>query len=193
MNPPLASDILIAVMIIMGDGVEPYRMYNNQEVREAIVYKCIEEELLDPLEKSYFLSSKEDFETDVPRLQQRYQQLKDIPKIKALLWRFPPPRALSDGIRFNRAFRKNMENEMLWNQDRAEMYRAVIKETDFLYQVWDAARDLQCSFYHIDVRRQAAAKLQVLLRQWDDDKKDETFNVLQPFPPCAPFWRFRER
>ena len=47
--------------------------------------------------------------------------------------------------------------------DRAPLVRAALKETDWLYQVWDAVRDARCEYYYVTVRRQSLKRLQTML------------------------------
>jgi hypothetical protein len=192
---PQTTDFMMAMMLLTGVCVEPdYTNFNTKEVRAALSQRCIKLQYMDERESRYVLTRQEDFENDVRMLQNRYRMLKDAPMVEEADWRLPMPREeLNKAIQFNRAFLVNMEAERLWNPDRAAIYDATIKENQFLYKVYDAARDAKCDFYYVTVRRTALVELRRLLRVWDGDDKDETYRGLRHFPPCAPIWRFRER
>jgi hypothetical protein len=87
-------------------------------------------------------------------------------------------------VRFNRSFRKKLDERGQFEFDRAAAFQVVIRETDRLYQVWDAVRDARCEFYFITVRRQALKKLR-------DALGEEAYQAAE-LPPCVPVWRFND-
>lgn len=192
---PQTTDFMMAMSLLMGTCVEPdYTNWNTKEVRAALAQRCIEHQYMDEREAPYVLSRKEDFESDVKMLQIRYRELKDIPKIEEAEWRIPMSREqISSLIQFNRSYAYHLRTELLWNPDRANVINTVIKENEFLYQVYDAAADAKSEFYYVTVRRKGLAKFKNILRQWDGNNEDETYNGIQPLPPHVPTWRFRER
>ena len=73
---------------------------------------------------------------------------------------------------------------MTMEPDRAPVVRAALKETDWLYQIWDAVRDARCEYYYVTVRRQALKRLQTMLGS-------EAYSAAD-LPPYVPVWRFQE-
>src|SRR5205085_10335996 len=117
---------------------------------------------LDPREVRYVLARAEDFENDLNLLRRRYQDLHDAPKLHDGQ-RFPDRGAVNDLLAFNRAYRRYLDARQAMEQDRSACVRAALKETDCLYQVWDAVRDARCEYYYITVRRQALKRLRTVL------------------------------
>lgn len=152
-------------------------------VRAGVHKVGVDWEILDERECRYVVSRPEDFAADVNLLRRRYQELKDAPRV-AESFRFPDRHAVNDLVRFNRSFRKHLDLRYELETDRAEELRAVMRETDKLYQLWDAVRDARCEFYYVTVRRQALKKLKDMLGEDGYEHVD--------LPPCVPLWRFNE-
>ena len=151
---------------------------------QAALHKtAITWEILDERETRYVLARPEDFEADLNLLRRRHVDLLDAPKL-ADACRFPDRQVVNDLIRFNRAYRKNLETRQVWEPDRADMIRIAVLETDRLYRVWDAVRDARCEFYYVTVRRQAMMKLKEQLG-------DEAYAAGE-LPPHVPEWRFSD-
>lgn len=140
-------------------------------------------EILDPRETRYVLSRLEDFETDLNLLRRRYQELRDAPLV-AESQRFPDRRTVNELIRFNRAFRKNLDTRQAMESDRLGLIREALLETDRLYAIWDAVRDARCEFYYVTVRRLALKKLRDLIGE-------EAYQAGE-LPSHVPDWRFAE-
>lgn len=188
-----ATDFMMAWALLTGNCVEQdYKNWNTLGVRQALVQICVKNEYMDEREVSYMFSDKDSFQLDVGVLQGRYNDLKDAPKMIDC-FRLLSRQQLNDGITFNRAFITYIEEEIVWNQDRRDIYEAVINESQQLFRIWDAARDAQCDFYYITTRRLALVRLKKLLKEWDGNDKDETYDMLKPFPPNVPIWRFRNQ
>jgi hypothetical protein len=129
------------------------------------------------------LTRPEDFDPDLNMLRRRYRDLADAPRVAD--GRGSRQReAVNELVRFNRSFRKKLEERQQLEADRAPAFQAVIRETDRLYQVWDAVRDARCEFYYVTVRRQALKKLKALLG-------DEAY-AGAVLPPNVPTWRFND-
>jgi hypothetical protein len=152
-------------------------------IRDAIHQVAVQWELLDPRETRYVLTRPEDFCTDLNMLRRRYQEFQDAPKVEDGM-RFPDRNTVNELVRFNRAYRKHLDQRQQFETDRAEAIRDVMWETDRLYQVWDAVRDARCEFYYVTVRRHALKKLRNLVGE-------EAYQKGQ-LPPHAPTWRFNE-
>lgn len=152
-------------------------------LQQALHQTAIEWEILDPRETRYVLARVEDFDADLNLLRRRYEELADAPRV-ADATRFPDRRTANDLIRFNRSYRKHLDTRMLMEADRADLIRVVARETDRLYQVWDAVRDARCDFYYVTVRRQALKKLR--------DLTGPDAYAAAELPPYVPEWRFTE-
>ncbi len=153
-------------------------------LREAVHKVAIELEILDGRETSYIFAKRSDFDGDLGLLRRRYREFKDAPRLEESN-RLPERKAVNDLVQFNRAFRKRLVEKHILEQDRSEVYEAVMVETDRLYKVWDAVRDAKCSFYYVTVRRQALSRLKEMLG--DEDYYNTNL------PPNVPTWRFHER
>ena len=111
------------------------------------------------------------------------ESLVDAPRVADGM-RFPERAAVNELVRFNRSYLKHLQQRQQLEVDRADALRAVMWETDRLYQVWDAVRDARCEFYYVTVRRQALKKLKDLVG-------DEAYQT-GTLPPNVPTWRFNE-
>jgi hypothetical protein len=152
-------------------------------LRDAVHKLAVDWEILDPRETRYIMARPEDFCADLNLLRRRYTELVDAPRV-ADSFRFPDRTSVNELVRFNRAYRKHLDQRHEMETDRCEELRAVMRETDRLYQVWDSVRDARCEFYYVTVRRQALKKLKDLVG--DDDYLAGTL------PPNVPTWRFNE-
>lgn len=152
-------------------------------VQASVQKLAIDWEILDPRETRYILARPDEFGIDVNLLRRRYLDLKDVPRL-ADAQRLPDRHTAADLLQFNRGFRKTLDSRRILETDRTDDWLQVIRETDRLYQVWDAVRDARCDFYYVTVRRQALRKLKDLLGEedWESAK----------LPPAVPTWRFAE-
>lgn len=180
-------DVIVAIILITGlPGThEPVPSEDAFPAVRAIVHKvAIDWEILDGRETSYIFAKRSDFESDLNLLRRRYQDFKDAPRLEESN-HLPERKVVNDLVQFNRAFRKHLVEKHILEQDRAEVYEAVMIETDRLYKVWDAVRDARCEFYYVTVRRQALMRLKEMLGE------DDYYRV--NLPPNVPIWRFTER
>lgn len=152
-------------------------------VQEALVHVGLQWELLDHRETRYVFSRLEDFQENVDLLRRRYQELKDAPRLDDCR-RFPDHRTANEFLGFNRAYRRHIEARQPVEHDRGHELRTAAKETDALYQVWDAVRDARCEYYYVAVRRQALKRLRCMLGEGDFAEGR--------LPPVVPIWRFEE-
>ncbi|MBX9580413.1 MAG: hypothetical protein K2X87_08905 [Gemmataceae bacterium] len=151
-------------------------------VRAALVKTALDWELLDERETRYVLARAEDFDGDLNLLRRRHADLADAPRL-ADAGRFPGAETVNEAIRFNRAYRKNLEVRQLWEADRSDAIRVVVAETDRLYKAWDAVRDARCEFYYATVRRAALKRLKEMV--------GEDAFAAGELPPYVPEWRFQ--
>jgi hypothetical protein len=181
-----AGDLLLAAVLLTappGSAEPTPKAEHWNDIRDAVHKLAVDWEILDPRETRYILSRQEDFSADINLLRRRYQELNEAPRVVDS-FRFPERSTVNDLVRFNRAFRKHLDQRHELENDRCEELRAVMRETDRLYQVWDAVRDARCEFYYVTVRRQALKKLKDVL----GEEAYETGSL----PPNVPTWRFNE-
>lgn len=127
------------------------------------------------------MASRDDFEPDLNLLRTRFVELANAPKLVDC-HRLPDRRTVNELIKFNRAFRKHLEQREVFEPDRADLFHEAMQETDQFYRQWDAVRDAQCDFYYVTVRRAA-------LQKFRDSLGADAFAV-GAMPPYVPEWRF---
>jgi len=149
----------------------------------ALHQVAIDWEILDKREKQYIFSRLDDFENDLNLLRRRNQELADAPRVGDSQ-RFPDRATVNELLTFNRAYRRHLDTRQIMEPDRSYHFQHAVRETDRLYQVWDAVRDARCDFYYITVRRQALKRLRDLL-----GTQDYYTNHL---PTHVPLWLFQE-
>jgi hypothetical protein len=152
-----------------------------QVVQAAIHQTAIDWEILDSRETRYVLAKPEDFQDDLDFLRRRRIDFEDAPKVGESD-RLPNRQAVNDNIRFNRAYRKNLDTRLLWEPDRANVIGDAIRETEKLYKIWDAMRDAKCEHHYITVRRLALKKLKEMV--------GPEIYLTGESPPYVPDWRF---
>jgi hypothetical protein len=182
-----ASDLMLAaVLLTTPPGVPEPRPTADHwpALRDAVHHVAVEWEILDPRETTYLFAKVDEFDADLTILRRRYQDLHDAPKL-ADSFRLPDRKQVCELVRFNRAYRKNLETRQQIELDRAEELQEVIRETDRLYQTWDAVRDARCEFLYIPARRQAMKKLKGMI--------GEEAYAAGDLPPNVPTWRFQEK
>lgn len=183
MNP---GDLILAALLLTAQPGTPELPPTEDRwpaVRDAVHKLAVQWEILDPRETRYILARPDDFSADINLLRRRYRDLLDAPQVDDS-GRFPDRSVANELIRFNRAYRKHLDQRHELEIDRSESLRSVMRETDRLYQVWDAVRDARCEFYYVTVRRQALKKLKDMVG--DDDYASGSL------PPNVPMWRFDE-
>jgi hypothetical protein len=179
-----ASDLILAAALLTAPVGTPELVPAEEQwpvLRDAIHKTAVEWEIMDPRETRYVLATREDFELDLNLLRKRYSELADAPRLSDCQ-RLPDRQIVNELIRFNRAFRKHLEERQAWEADRADLFHIAIQETDRLYHHWDAIRDAQCDFYYVTVRRGALKKLR-------DAIGEDAFSTGH-MPHHVPDWRF---
>lgn len=150
---------------------------------DAVYRVAVEWQVMDKRETYFLLSSPDKFGEDLNTLRRRMKDLQGAPPLSDTV-RFPDRAEVAEAIRFNRSYRGSVERRMELDTQRLPLFLQVVRETDELYTVWDAARDAQCDFYYVQVRRLALARLRTLIG-------DEAYRAGE-LPPAAPIWRFNE-
>lgn len=179
-----ASDLVLAAAMLsapVGTPEPAPAEANWVAVRDAVHKLAIEWEIMDERESRYLMATRDDFDADLNLLRKRHAELADAPRL-AECRRLPDRHAVNEFIKFNRAYRKHLEESAAWELDRADLYGNAIQETDRLYRQWDAIRDAQCDFYYVTVRRAALKKIR-------DGIGGDAFATGQ-MPPHVPKWRF---
>lgn len=152
-------------------------------VQAALHAVAIRWEILDKRETRYVFARLEDFESDLNLLRRRYVELADAPMLHEGD-RFPDRATVNDLLTFNRAYRRHLDSRQVLETDRSDLLQGMVRETDRLYQVWDAVRDARCEFYYVTVRRQALKRLR-------DQLGADAFECAH-LPPHVPIWHFQE-
>jgi hypothetical protein len=186
------NDIFLAWLLLMGSCVESdYKNWNNAGVRSALTRICTDNEILSSHEKPYWFGAKHDLKSDCAFMRSRLEQYREYPKCHEFN-NLPSFAILDKGREFNREFTENMEKEITLNFDRSAVFLETISEAKQLYKIWDAAYDARYVGTSVTYQRDALRRLKELLQDWDGDTYNMTYYGHKPFPPCAPFWRFRE-
>lgn len=179
-----ASDLLLAVMLLsapIGAHEVPPTAERWPAIRDSLQQTAVDWEILDPREKRYVLIKLEDFQEDLDFLRKRRAELAEAPHLFECN-RLPDRNTINDYIRFNRAFRKNLETRLAWEADRAAFIVSVISENERLYRIWDAIRDARSEMHYVSTRRQALLKLRDMIGP-------DAYESAQS-PPYVPDWRF---
>ena len=179
-----ASDLILAAALLTAPVGTPEQTPPEDRwtaMRDAVHQTAVAWEIMDSRETRYVMATRDDFEPDLNLLRKRYAELADAPKLSDC-HRLPDRRTVNELIKFNRAFRKHLEERQVWESDRADVLHEAMQETDRLYRQWDAIRDAQCDFYYVTVRRAALKKLREALGA-------DAFNAGR-MPPYVPEWRF---
>ena len=180
------AEIALAASLLVASPGTPYPDIETAEwpaVQAAIWTLAISWELMDPRETNFMLSKREDLKNDVDILRKRCADLKGVPLIGDSN-RFPERFAVTEMLAFNRALRKHIDDRQHLEPDRGASYREALRETDKLYQFWDAVRDARCDFYYVTTRRYALKKTRDLI----GPEAYYSGNL----PPYVPTWRFQE-
>ncbi len=182
------TDLLIAAALLTGSGPaelhEPtYLRQQFPVLRFALMGLALDWEILDPRETRYVLAREEDIASDLRMLQRRFQELSDAPCLSDAL-RLPDRAVVNELLAFNRAYRNYVESRQPMETVLGSQLRAVQREVEYLYQVWDTVRDARCDYYYVTVRRQALKRLRELIGE-DAYYRGE-------LPPHVPLWRFQE-
>ena len=150
-------------------------------LRPALVAIALDLEILDARETRYVLANADDAVSDVQMLRRRFQELSDAPRVSDAL-RFPDRTVINELLAFNRAYRNHVEVRQPLEMGNGGYLRTAQREVDYLYQVWDTARDARCEYYYVTVRRQALKRLKEMLG-------DDAYYQGQ-LPSHVPVWRF---
>jgi hypothetical protein len=150
-------------------------------LRPGLVAVALDLEILDPRETRYVLANPEDAFSDLQMLRRRFQELADAPRVSDAL-RFPDRTMINELLSFNRAYRNHVEMRQPLEMGNGGYLRGAQREVDYLYQVWDTARDARCEYYYVTVRRQALKRLREML--------GEDAYYQGRLPSHVPVWRF---
>lgn len=150
-------------------------------VTAAVIGLAVEWEILDEREERFTRS--EDLASDLDALRRRRRELQDAPPVRDAQ-RFPSRAIVEERLTFNRAYRRQLEQRRALDPARTADCDVVIRETDELFQVWDAVRDLRSEAYYTPVRRLAMARLRAQI--------GDAAYYAGHLPPHVPVWRFIE-
>lgn len=177
-------EYLMAIALLTGppDGVDSGAAPDHLvALRPQIQHVAVLWEILDPREVRHVLTRPEDFQADLNMLRRRYIELADAPRL-CDCDRFPDRATVNDLLTFNRSYRQHIDMRQQLELPRWWELRAILQETDQLYNVWDRVRDARCDYYYVTVRRQAL--------KWLRDTLGEPTYYSGKLPPSVPLWRF---
>jgi hypothetical protein len=180
------QEIALAMSLLVAPPGNPFPDVSADEwpgIQTAIHHVAVQWEIMDPREVKFLLTRQEDMKEDLDLLRKRQQDLQDAPRVNDSM-RFPDRKAVNEMLTFNRAFRRYVDMKTTLEPDRRFDYGETLRETDRLYQVWDAVRDARCDFYYVNVRRQALKRVRELVGA------EAYYNA--NLPPSIPTWRFQE-
>src|SRR5262245_3041527 len=129
-----ASDLLLAAALISAPVGTPEQTPPEDRwiiVRDSIHETAVDWELMDPRETRYLLATRDDFETDLNLLRKRHAELANAPRLEECR-RLPDRRVVNELIKFNRAYRKHLEERSMWESDRSDVLHTAMMETDRL-------------------------------------------------------------
>jgi hypothetical protein len=178
------SDLVLAAMLLSSPCGTPEQAPPPDRwpaLQASLQQVAMDMEILDKRETRYVLAKLEDYQEDLDFLRKRRLELAEAPRLSESD-RLPSRQTVADYIRFNRAYRKHLENRLVWEPDRASVIGDAIRETERLYKLWDAMRDATCDFHYVTVRRLALKKLR-------DMMGSDGYNSGE-MPPYVPEWRF---
>jgi hypothetical protein len=181
------ADLLLAAILITTPPGTPETSPPPADkwpaLRDAVHQLAVEWEILDPRETRYVLTRPEDFCPDLNMLRRRYRELEDAPKVADGL-RFPEREAVNELVRFNRSFRKKLDERQQLEADRAPVLQA------------GDPRDRPAV---PGVGRGPRRPLRVLLRDRPPPGPEEAEGAPRrrgvrrgDLPPNVPTWRFNE-
>jgi hypothetical protein len=174
---------VLAMALIIGEN--PNYSFSDLNspppVAECIRNIAVDWEILDPRETKYVLFPN--FAQDLKMIQKRYEKLYDAPFVIDCE-RFPDRSFAYDARAFNRLYKIQIEFKLQVSvyQNR-EYWRQTLKETDYLYNVWDKVQDSHCQYYYVTVRREALKDLRNMI--------GEDAYYAGELPPYVPIWRFQ--
>ena len=156
---PLDYVLAAALLTAPPDTVDPPGAADTYAVLCPTMQRVAQNwEILDPREVRYVLTRTEDYQADMDLLRKRNYDLADAPPLHDCV-RFPPRAAVIELLSFNRAYGEQLEKRQHVHRAFAAEYQEALRETEELYQVWEAIRDARCEYYYITVRRQALKKV----------------------------------
>jgi len=166
----------IAILLIISPGEKPNSLYPYATLIESAAFYL---ELMDKREYSYFFQRDQEFSTDLRALHVRWECVKNAPSLKeaALL---PDLESCNTVLRFNRSYEEGIRQFLVLYPDNAKAQDA-LAETVRCYQIWDAMRDAQQTYYSPVIRRQALEKVRHTM--------GEDYANYPPFVPLRYFWR----
>src|SRR5262245_31674288 len=111
-----ASDLILAAALLTAPVGTPEQTPPEDRwtaVRDAVHQTAVAWEIMDSRETRYVMATRDDFEPDLNLLRKRYAELVDAPKLSDC-HRLPDRRTVNELIKFNRAFRKHLEERQVW-------------------------------------------------------------------------------
>lgn len=183
---PTPDDLLLARTILSAPVGTPEAVPDESRwptAAEALRRACVELELIGPGWASALFYVRADYQTDLDIVRQLKADLDDAPPL-SVANRFPSRAEAAKQKAFNREYLKFLEEKLLWEDDRSDLIRPAIEETERLHRAWDEIEDTQSwggpDPGHIASRRLALKKAVLHLGPNGE------------LPPNVPHWLFQK-
>jgi len=181
----VARNLITLDRKLLGKYYDAYKhKYHTPEIRNALRYWCITNEILDDREAANYFRGSDNIETftnDLYNMRGRWEDTKDTPLI-SYVEGLPSQKVTQECCEANRKMLNSLEdNKYNHGYHNVPWFEAAIQETNELYAIWDALRDSQHEYSYIHTRRQALARMFWLIKAsgWKGDG----------MPPHTPYWR----
>lgn len=163
---------------------EKMKEFHRPSVVRGLRETCIENEIID--KKEWWILPEtcnfDKFLVDLNIVQERFQELKDMPKIRELA-QFPNFDVCDENCKFNRNYLITLKKQEEIYPRGKMWYHEAICDTEKAYKAWDELRKVQTTASMIQDRRKAAQELQEII-----GKKKFYFGEMIPI---VPFWSFK--
>jgi len=179
-----AFSFLSAEDIATEDLIDSIPLSHIPRMKIALREVSQEEQLLDKRE-TWVCGNDATLTFSLEVLRQRYQDLKDAPKVEDSYYWVPDEEVCQNCVNFNRAFHNDLQQKMIWEMDRATFYQIVLEENDELYEKWICLRGMSIKTSYINETRYYLKKYKKLATKEEWENKT--------IPPEVPIWRFYEK
>lgn len=129
-----------------------------EKFRETFVFFCLEEELIDRRETFYMFCDNRDFLNSLLTVQNRYERLKDVPKIGDIRI-YIPLSEIKDKLANNRRYINYLKLKCHLYPDAESRINEIIVENERVNAIYDLLNDVKAEYYYITSRRCALSNL----------------------------------
>lgn len=182
-----ASDLILGAALLTAPYGTPETVHNDADwptIRDAVHKTAVDWEIMDPREVRYVLVVREDFQADLDLLRQRYDELKDAPRL-AECARLPDRRHVNEAIKFNRAFKRSIEDRLAWEADRVDVFTQALRDDSAIFvptgsRLFGTHRPDSDFDFYIQFSKKVQARLLIAgFRQKGDSSYYDVSNIYQ--------------